>query len=345
LKIGCVGCTNRLLYLLINGITKQLIINMRLYLSSVAIIALFACPSYGFSTPNSVTSKTATTQLNSVGTNLADMLNDYNSGSSSSASPAVTKTVTKVAEAVVTSTPPVSSPPVEISESAVDSVIKAATASQDAANEAAAAAAAVSSKMAAATKTAAVTKAAVVGSSAAASLGGININVPDGSGYYERSKEVATNLKLPDVSDSMGDLKIPGLVQVDPTKIDPNYRSEASLRAQENLATLKANLGIVGDGRTAFPGAGSGLKEGVNGVALPSVPSMDVHLPALQPLIDSLHLKEYAGWYAAVALAIVASQQRTAGKKEAGAEFESELTKAQMKANEAASGTNIMFFF
>ena len=316
---------------------------MRLYLSSVAIIALFACPSYGFSTPNSVTSKTATTQLNSVGTNLADMLNDYNSGSSSSsASPAVTKTVTKVAETVVTSTPPVSSPPpVEISESAIDSVIKAATASQDAANEAAAAAAAVSSKMAAATKTAAVTKAAVVGSSAAASLGGININVPDGSGYYERSKEVATNLKLPDISDSMGDLKIPGLVQVDPSKIDPNYRSEASLRAQENLATLKANLGIVGDGRTAFPGAGSGLKEGV---ALPSVPSMDVHLPALQPLIDSLHLKEYAGWYAAVALAIVASQQRTAGKKEAGAEFESELTKAQMKANEAASGKYLMFF-
>jgi len=316
---------------------------MRLYLSSVAIIALFACPSYGFSTPNSITSsKTATTQLNSVGTNLADMLNDYNSGSSSSsASPAVTKTVTKVAETVVTSTPPVSSPPVEISESAIDSVIKAATASQDAANEAAAAAAAVSSKMAAATKTAAVTKAAVVGSSAAASLGGININVPDGSGYYERSKEVATNLKLPDISDSMGDLKIPGLVQVDPSKIDPNYRSEASLRAQENLATLKANLGIVGDGRTAFPGAGSGLKEGV---ALPSVPSMDVHLPALQPLIDSLHLKEYAGWYAAVALAIVASQQRTAGKKEAGAEFESELTKAQMKANEAASGKYLMFF-
>jgi len=199
-------------------------------------------------------------------------------------------------------------------------------------------------EMAAATKTAAVTKAAVVGSSAAASLGGININVPDGSGYYERSKEVATNLKLPDVSNSMGDVKIPGLVQVDPSKIDPNYRSEASLRAQENLATLKANLGIVGDGRTAFPGAGSGLKEGVSGVALPSVPSMDVHLPALQPLIDSLHLKEYAGWYAAVALAIVASQQRTAGKKEAGAEFESELTKAQIKANEAASGTNLMFF-
>ena len=171
---------------------------MRLYLSSVAIIALFASHSYGFSTPNnSVTSKT-TTQLNSVGTNLADMLNDYNSGSSSApASPAVTKTVTKVAETVVTSTPPVSSsPPVEISESAVDSVIKAATASQDAANEAAAAAAAVSSKMAAATKTAAATKAAVVGSSAAASLGGINIKVPDGSGYYERSKEVATNLKL-----------------------------------------------------------------------------------------------------------------------------------------------------
>lgn len=317
---------------------------MRLYLSSVAIIALFACPSYGFSPPNSVTSKTATTQLNSVGTNLADMLNDYNSGSSSSsASTAVTKTVTKVAETVVTSTPPVSSPPVEISESAVDSVIKAATASQDAANEAAAAAAAVSSKMAAATKTAAVTKAAVIGSSAAASLGGININVPDGSGYYERSKEVATNLKLPDISDSMGDLKIPGLVQVDPSKMDPNYRSEASLRAQENLATLKANLGIVGDGRTAFPGAGSGLKEG--GVALPSVPSMDVHLPALQPLIDSLHLKEYAGWYATVALAIVASQQRTAGKKEAGAEFESELTKAQMKANEAASGKYLIFFF
>ena len=324
---------------------------MRLYLSSVAIIALFASHSYGFSTPNnSVTSKT-TTQLNGVGTNLADMLNDYNSGSSSSsASTAVTKTVTKVAETVVSTPPPVSSPPVEISESAVDSVIKAATASQDAANEAAAAAAAVSSKMAVATKAAAVTKAAVVGtgSSAAASLGGININVPDGSGYYERSKEVATNLKLPDLSDSMGDVKIPGLVQVDPTKIDPNYRSEASLRAQENLATLKANLGIVGDGRTAFPGAGSGLKEGVGssgGVTLPSVPSMDVHLPSLQPLIDSLHLKEYAGWYAAVALAIVASQQRTAGKKEAGTEFESELTKAQIKANEAASGKylNIVF--
>ena len=324
---------------------------MRLYLSSVAIIALFASHSYGFSTPNnSVTSKT-TTQLNGVGTNLADMLNDYNSGSSSSsASIAVTKTVTKVAETVVSTPSPVSSsPPVEISESAVDSVIKAATASQDAANEAAAAAAAVSSKMAVATKAAAVTKAAVVGagSSAAASLGGININVPDGSGYYERSKEVATNLKLPDISDSMGNVKIPGLVQVDPTKIDPNYRSEASLRAQENLATLKANLGIVGDGRTAFPGAGSGLKEGVGsgGVTLPSVPSMDVHLPSLQPLIDSLHLKEYAGWYAAVALAIVASQQRTAGKKEAGTEFESELTKAQVKANEAASGKylNIVF--
>ena len=61
----------------------------------------------------------------------------------------------------------------------------------------------------------------------------------------------------------------------------------------------------------------------------------------MQAIVDSLHLQEYGGWYAAAALAIIASQQKDSGKKEATLKFESELTQAQQKASEAASAAGV----
>ena len=117
---------------------------------------------------------------------------------------------------------------------------------------------------------------------------------------------------------------LPGGFQFRP----PEQAAEVSKSVNSNLATLKANL-MSGMDSVADKGNSS-----------PSI-DFDINslsaLPIIPALVDSLHLKEYGGWYAAVAMAITASQQRSAGRKEASSEFESELELARGKANEAAS--------
>lgn len=63
--------------------------------------------------------------------------------------------------------------------------------------------------------------------------------------------------------------------------------------------------------------------------------------PIIPSLVDSLHLKEYGGWYVATAMAVTAAQQRSAGREEASKEFESELELARAKASEAASAAGL----
>lgn len=76
-----------------------------------------------------------------------------------------------------------------------------------------------------------------------------------------------------------------------------------------------------------------------------TLPKMNVDLPTFgsssslasgfATLVDTLHLKEYGGWYAAGVMVILASLQRSAGKKEAMYAYKSEL--ARERAIEAAT--------
>jgi hypothetical protein len=101
----------------------------------------------------------------------------------------------------------------------------------------------------------------------------------------------------------------------------------------ESLAALKQNF---------MSGMGS-MKVDSGDTA----PSFDFDLnslsvsPIVPAIVDSLQLKEFGGWYVAAAMAITASQQRSAGREEASAEFETELELARQKANEAASAAGL----
>lgn len=91
--------------------------------------------------------------------------------------------------------------------------------------------------------------------------------------------------------------------------------------------------------------------EGTRGIRerfdIPTLPKLNVDLPTVgsssslasvfATLVATLHLKEYGGWYAAGVMAILASLQRSAGKKEAMSAYESELARAREKAMEAAT--------
>jgi len=268
-----------------------------------AILCLFAASGSDAFAPSTSTSMTSTIRLKAGSDDLTSLLGEY-SGSAYSSSPAVTKavekvaekTVEKVAEVVVTVAPstPVAPPVVvDAAPAIVDNfaaVNEAASAAQSAAEQAAAAAASL------AAKSMPVIKAAATGAAA----GGLSLKPLIGSVF----------------------------VQVDSSKINPDLQFDASARAKENLAILKANfmagLGGLGGAATSlnipnFEGGNDGGGD-----------------MSLQAIVDSLHLQEYGGWYAAAAMAIVATQQKSSGKKEAASQFESELTQAQQKANEAA---------
>jgi len=61
-------------------------------------------------------------------------------------------------------------------------------------------------------------------------------------------------------------------------------------------------------------------------------------IAGIQPdatIIEALHLKENGAWFIAAALALVASQQRSAGKKQAITKYEEELSTARAVADEA----------
>lgn len=89
--------------------------------------------------------------------------------------------------------------------------------------------------------------------------------------------------------------------------------------------------------------------EGTKGIRerfdISTLPKMNVDLPTFgsssslasgfATLVDTLHLKEYGGWYAAGVMVILASLQRSAGKKEAMYAYKSEL--ARERAIEAAT--------
>lgn len=282
--------------------------------SNVAILSLFAAGGSDAFAPSTSTSMTSsppsTIQLQAAGggSDLASLLNEYSGSSASSSAPAVTKVVENVASTVAPSVP--TAPPAASVADNLSAINDAVAAAQSAADQAAIAAASV------ATKSAPVIKAAATGAAKAAATGA-----------------AAGGASLKPLIGSV-------FVQVDQSKVNPDLQFDATARAQENLAILKANFAASFGGLTEFAknlnidlpkveGAG-------DGVDLSSYSSAD-----LQAIVDSLHLQEYGGWYAAAALAIIASQQKDSGKKEATSQFESELTQAQQKANEAASAASV----
>ena len=181
-------------------------------------------------------------------------------------------------------------PPSEVAESGMDSLTKAASVAQDAADQAASAAAAV-----------------------AASDGG---QYAPGSLIFQKE-----GFQLPDFAYSPPDRsKLPSFTP--PFSSNTNDANVAKMK--ENYEIFKANwnemIGATGSvGETAASSSNN----------------------AITDFIASLHLGEYGGWYAAALVALIATWQRSAGKEAAKAQFESELTKAREKANEASSAANL----
>ncbi len=283
---------------------------MRLSFSSMAIISLLSAGSDAFA-PSRFTAHPSGGRWRLAASNdLSGMLSEYSSStypSSLPAAPAVSKAVEAasnvVPEAVVDAV--INTPPTADVSDSMSKLTEAVSAASDAANRAAAAASAVAVKAASASK---VTTTATAGTAAVTkTIGGFEVK-PLSSIF----------------------------VQVDPSKVNPDMQFDASARARENVAILKANfLEAIGRAETGSGNAGDFEFPTFNGMdALSSSPS----LPAI---IDSLHLQEYGGWYAAVAMAITASQQRSAGIDEATAGFESELAKAREKASEAANAAQL----
>lgn len=284
---------------------------MRVLHPSIAVLALGLSNCHAFSPPISAA---ASTRLH-ASTELSSLLQEYRGSGFTSTLPqpqplspqpivpteaAVSsmESLTKAASLGLSSPETSIPPPTEAADSAMDSLLKAAGVAQDAADQAAAAAAAAATAVA---KSVAATKTAAVGTTV---LGGFQFK-------------------------PLGDI----FVQVDPSKTNPDLAFDASARARENLAIMKEN----------FLG---GVKSITEGMGLGEVPlttsSFDttnidpLSAPALDTILASLHLKEYGGWYAAGALAIIASQQRSAGMEDASATYESELVNARAKAKEAA---------
>jgi len=287
---------------------------MRLSLPSIAIISLFAASSHAFAPPQFTaapiipSSRLAAKPPPPVN-ELSGMLSDYSSSASA-----------------VATTPP-TPPPVEVAESAVTSVAKAASAAQDAADQAAAAAAAVAAKSAAAAKVAAVTKTATVaaGASVVSNVSPLKSLTAAGAAFVPATPDAT---KMP--------------FQVDPSKITYSEPFDASLRAKQNLAIMQSNLGW-GQAKEST----RVVKERVVDTSSPTphfdFPKIDFDsaAPTVAAIVASLHLKEYGGWYAAAALALIASQQRSAGMEDATLKYETELAAARDMASEAASAAGM----
>lgn len=263
---------------------------MRVSVPSIAVLSLGLSNSHAFSPPTSAVSVCSVASSSKsrlhASKELSSLLQEY-SGSTSTLPPPQS------------SLPPQPIVSTEAADSAMESLMKAASVAQDAADQAAAAAAAAASVVA---KSAAATKAAAVGTSV---VGGFQFK-------------------------PLGDIFVP----VDPAKTNPDLAFDASARARENLDVLKANF--LGGVKSVTEGLGDGQSttSSFDTTNLPNIGSLSV--PALDTILASLHFNEYGGWYAAGALAIIASQQRSAGKEDASATFESELASARAKAKEAA---------
>mmetsp|Transcript_37883 Transcript_37883/g.69999 ORF Transcript_37883/g.69999 Transcript_37883/m.69999 type:complete len:547 (-) Transcript_37883:290-1930(-) len=287
---------------------------MRLSLSSLTILSLFAASSHAFAPPK-FTKKppiSITSSRFAASNELSGMLSEYK-GSAAATVESTTSAVEKVADAVASSTV-IAPPSAEVADSGMESLMKAASSAQDAADQAAAAAGAVAAKAAAATKVTAT-------AAGATAAGGIK--------FQPLVKPLVGGLT------TASTVKMP--FQVDPSKVTSN-NFDASVRARENLALLKSNL---------MNGMGSLKETSVNvktdNVSMDIGSKIDIDSLAItvNELAASLHLKEYGGWYVAAAMAVYASQQRTAGQEDASAKFESELANAREKASEAASAAGL----
>lgn len=313
---------------------------MRLSLSSVAIISIFAAGSNAFAPQTS--RSTAWPSRLQASSELSGLLSEY-SGSASQAAPVAAEKVADVVSSAIKEAPPTPpAPPMEpvapaeVVDAGMDSLMKAAGMAQDAADQATAAAAAVATKGVAATKAAAAAGTTIAG--------GIQLKPIIGGVLVPTAADKATKLPF----------------QVDPAKINYDNAYDASARARENLATMRSNFqaeitwlnravdGLKQAGESAKQ-AGESLKQTSEGLGM-ATPSVDVNSlkvgavsmsPAVAGIIASLNLKEYGGWYATAFMAIIAFQQRSAGKEEASVEFESELSDAREKASEAAAAAGM----
>jgi hypothetical protein len=323
---------------------------MRTSIHSVAVISLFTSNGRAFApprTPASSSSSSARRPSSSSsfrlraasGNDLAGLLREYSgsaAASSAAASDAATMAEDKVAivpssAAAVIVAPPLEPPPpppppmeiiappppANVAESTLDAVASAAAAAQDAADQAAAAAAAIAVKGAAATK-AATTAAASAGAAAAAFQLPLR---PLVGGVFVPSAPSASS-RLP--------------FQVDPAKVDATNAFDASARARENLAIIKAN----------FLGGIRGIADATSSVFvdIPTVggsASSTAVASTFAAAIASLHLREYGGWYAAVLMGVIALNQRSKGREDATAAYESELAVARERASKAAAAAGL----
>mmetsp|Transcript_20985 Transcript_20985/g.37633 ORF Transcript_20985/g.37633 Transcript_20985/m.37633 type:complete len:375 (-) Transcript_20985:763-1887(-) len=288
---------------------------MRLSLSSLTILSLFATSSHAFAPPKFTKNPliSITSSRLAASNELSGMLSEYK-GSAAATAESTTSAVEKVADAVASST--VNAPPsAEFANSGMESLMKAASSAQDAADQAAAAAGAVAAKATAATKVTAT----AAGATAAGGIKFKPLVKPLVGGIT-----TASTVKMP--------------FQVDPSKVNSNNSFDASARASENLSLLKSNI---------MNGIGSMKETSVNvktdnvSMDIGSKINIDSLAITVNELAASLHLKEYGGWYIAAAMAVYASQQRTAGQEDSSAKFESELANAREKASEAASAAGL----
>lgn len=295
---------------------------MRQSIPSVAVLSLFASNGRAFAPPRTPASSSSSSSRNpssssssfrlraASGNELAGLLREYSSSD-----------VTATTAAKVSSPPPpppmeivAPPPPSEVADSALDAVARAASAAQDAADQAAAVAAAIAVKGAAATKAA---------TAAAATAGA-------GAAFQLPLRPLVGGVFVPS--------KLP--FQVDPSKVDSANAFDASARARDNLAIIKAN----------FLEGFRGITDATSSVVV-DVPKVGGNAPSstaaaeaastFAAVIASLHLREYGGWYAAVAMGVIALNQRSRGREDATAAYEGEIASARERASEAAAAAGL----
>jgi hypothetical protein len=310
---------------------------MRQSIPSVAVLSLFASNGRAFAPPRTPASSLSSSSRNpssssssfrlraASGNELAGLLREYSSSDVTATTAA--KVAVAPSSSVVSSPPPppmeivAPPPPSEVADSALDAVARAASAAQDAADQAAAAAAAIAVKGAAATKAAAAAAATKAATAATAGAG---------AAFQLPLRPLVGGVFVPS--------KLP--FQVDPSKVDSANAFDASARARDNLAIIKAN----------FLEGFRGITDATSSVVV-DVPKVGGNAPSstaaaeaastFAAVIASLHLREYGGWYAAVAMGVIALNQRSRGRDDATAAYEGEIASARERASEAAAAAGL----
>jgi hypothetical protein len=126
------------------------------------------------------------------------------------------------------------------------------------------------------------------------------------------------------------------------TKVVSGGAFDASARARENIALIKANFlgGIQGIADGFDEAQMTATNVGGGGSATSSSTAAAV-ASTIAAAIASLRLEEYGGWYAAFVMGLIALGQRTAGREDATAAYVDELATARERANEAATAAGL----